>query len=257
MIPIVKEKTGFTLIIAIALFSLIGILSQDPIAQEVSYHLFKDSRVIWRITNFWNVISNAPFLIVGILGLYKVAISNKLKIAGEIKIAYILLFSGVGLVAFGSGYYHLSPNNHSLVWDRLPMTIAFMALFSIIISEFISVHIGKAMLLPLIVAGISSVVYWHFSEGWGEGDLRFYALVQFTPMLLIPVILLCFRSRYTRVYGYWGLLLAYTAAKLFEYFDAEVYNASGFISGHSLKHIVVAVGLYVLLAAYERRNKLT
>jgi ABC-type maltose transport system permease subunit len=134
------------------------------------------------------------------------------------------------------------------------MVIAIMALLSIIISEFISVHTGKVLLLPLIFSGISSVVYWHFSEVWGEGDLRYYILVQFFPMFVIPVILICFRSQCTGVNAYWGLLVAYIAAKVFEHFDGEVYSVLGFISGHSIKHIAAALGLYILLVSYERRH---
>jgi hypothetical protein len=249
-----KKKTGYFLIIFTAILALAGILSRDPIAQDVSYHLFVDTREIWSIPNFWNVVSNLPFVLVGLLGLYKLKFPDKLKVIDDTSIAYILLFFGTFLVGFGSGYYHLAPDNQTLVWDRLPMTIAFMALFSIIISEFISLRSGKALLLPLILAGILSVVYWHFSEIRGEGDLRFYALVQFYPILAIPIILVCFRSKCTHVYAYWWLLLAYIAAKLFEHFDGEVYNILGFISGHSLKHLSAALGMYVLLAFYQKRS---
>lgn len=254
MNSIKKEKVGYILIFVMALFAGIIILIQDPIAQDVNYHHFKDTRNILRIPNFWNVVSNVLFLIVGILGLYEISVAGKLRIVNDIKIAYIFLFLGIILVAFGSGYYHLWPNNQTLVWDRLPMTIAFMALVSIIISEFISVRIGKALLLWLILAGFSSVVYWHFSEIWGEGDLRYYALVQFLPILVIPVILICFRSRCTNVNAYWWLLVAYISAKAFEYFDDDIYSVLGFISGHSLKHIAAALGSYILLFSYERRH---
>ncbi len=249
-----KEKLGYGLIIVTALLGLGGVLSQGPIAQDVTYHLFVDTREIWSIPNFWNVVTNIPYLIVGCLGIYKLKHPGKLKVIGEMNFAYILLFFGTLLVGFGSGYYHLAPDNQTLVWDRLPMTIAFMALFSIIISEFIAIRSGKVLLLPLLLAGIFSVVYWHFSEVRGEGDLRLYALVQFYPMLAIPVILMCFRSKCTHVSAYWWLLLAYIVAKLFEHFDGEIYNVLGFISGHSLKHIVSALGMYVLLVFYQKRN---
>ena len=253
MSPDKKEKLGFGLIIFMALFVLGGVLSQGPIAQDVTYHLFADTREIWAVPNFWNVVSNIPFVMVGVIGLYKFKSPVKLEVLGEMTIAYMLFFFGTLLVGFGSAYYHLAPDNQSLVWDRLPMTIAFMALFSIIISEFIAVHSGKALLLPLILAGIFSVVYWHFSEMRGEGDLRLYALVQFYPILAIPVILLCFRSRCTYIQAYWWLLLTYIVAKVFEYFDAEVFNVLGFISGHSLKHVFAALGIYVLLISYQKR----
>ena len=249
-----RERIGYALIILTAVLALGAILTQGPIPQDVSYHLFVDTREIWAVSNFWNVVSNAPFVIVGLMGLYKLKFPGKLKIMSDFNIAYILLFFGTFLVGFGSSYYHLEPNDQTLVWDRLPMTIAFMALFSIIISEFISVRPGRALLLPLILAGILSVVYWHFSEIRDKGDLRFYALVQFYPILAIPIIMIFFRSHCTHVYAYWWLLLTYIAAKLFEHFDGEVYNALGFISGHSLKHLTAALGMYVLLALYQKRN---
>lgn len=249
-----KEKLGFGLIILTALIVLGGIASQNPIAQDVSYHSFADSRKIWSIPNFWNVVSNIPLIIAGFIGVNSFKQAGKLKVISETNTAYILLFSGTFLVGFGSSYYHLAPDNQTLVWDRLPMTIAFMSLFSIIISEFISVRSGKALLLPLILTGVCSVIYWHFSEMSFKGDLRFYALVQFYPMMTIPIMLLCFRSRCTHTQAYWWLLLSYIAAKVFEHFDAEVYNVLGFISGHSLKHIFAAVGIFVLLYFYQQRN---
>jgi len=249
-----KEHLGYALIVFTALLVIGGILTKGPIPQDVTYHLFVDTREIWLIPNFWNVVTNIPFVIVGLLGLFKLRLPGKLKVINDTRIAYILLFFGTFLVGFGSSYYHLAPDNQTLVWDRLPMTIAFMALFSIIISEFIAVRTGRALLLPLILAGILSVVYWHFSEVRGEGDLRIYMLVQFYPMLAIPIILLCFRSCCTHVSAYGWLLLAYIAAKLFEHFDAEVFDALGFISGHSLKHLAAALGIYVLLVFYQKRN---
>ena len=254
MLSLNREKTGFILIFASFLLVLGGVLSNGPIPQDTAYHLFVDDRTIWSIPNFWNVITNTPFVIVGLLGLNKLRTPVKLKALNEISTAYLLLFFGTFLVGFGSSYYHLEPNSQTLVWDRLPMSIAFMALFSIIIGEFISVRSGRALLYPLILAGILSVIYWRFSEVRGEGDLRFYALVQFYPILAIPIILACFQSRFTHVQTYWWLLLAYIIAKVFEHFDGEVYNTLGFISGHSLKHLTSALGMYVLLLFYQKRD---
>ena len=46
---------------------------------------------------------------------------------------------GVGLVAVGSSYYHWRPNNARLVWDRLPMTVGFMSLIAVVLSETLDV----------------------------------------------------------------------------------------------------------------------
>ena len=236
------------------MIGIVGVLMLDPIAQDVEYHLFKDQRIILSIPNFWNVISNLPFLLVGVMGLHSILRSHKIRLIADMRAAYILLFLGVSLVAFGSGYYHLWPSNGSLVWDRLPMTIAFMALFSVIIGEYTSVQLGKLALWPLIVFGAFSVIYWHSTELKGEGDLRLYVLVQFLPMLIIPLILLFFKSKFTCTSGYWLLLCTYVLAKVFEYFDEAIYNMPFLLSGHSLKHIVVAFGLLFLLRAYIDRE---
>jgi len=242
-----NKKVGLWLVMLITLGSLVALLNHGPIPQALSYHGFADRRVIWNISNFLDVLSNLAFVLVGLLGLYKTSGNDTINMIAGNSMSYKVFFMGVALVGLGSGYYHLSPGNATLIWDRIPMTIAFMALFSIIIGEFISIRLGSILLVPLVSIGVLSVLYWHWTEAAGHGDLRPYIIVQFLPMLVIPVILLCFNSRFTKVSGYWLLLSAYVIAKLFEHFDREIYAASGFVSGHTLKHVVAAIGLFILL----------
>ena len=251
-----KQRYGIALVVIIATAATVGLLTQHPIPQNPDYHLFRDTRTIGGIPNFWNVVSNLPFLLVGTLGILRLHPSGRLKVITPAKTAYFTFFLSIGGVALGSGYYHLWPSNQTLFWDRLPIAMASMALFSIVISEFISVRLGKALLWPLLLCGILSVAYWLYTETMGHGDLRYYALVQFLPMLLIPVIMLFFRSSFSHVSAYWWLLLAYTAAKLFEHYDGPVYESLVFINGHSLKHLSAAMGLYVLLCGYEKRYEM-
>lgn len=252
----IKKKVGFGLIAIIGFILVLILINKNAIPQDPAYHHFSDAHSIWNIPNAWNVLSNLPFLLVGLLALYKLLMTDQLKIESHNKIAYVLLYLGVALVAFGSGYYHLWPNNSTLLWDRLPMTIAFMGLFSIVVTEFVSVKVGKIILLPLVLTGLFSVIYWHVTEADGAGDLRFYILVQFFPMLAIPIILLTFSSKFTHASAYGWLILAYFVAKLFEYFDAQIHDILVVVSGHSLKHIAAAIGLYVLLRGYEKRMEI-
>ena len=247
------HKTAYFLIILISAIIVASLFSNPPIPQDAAYHLFSDQRTAWLIPNIWNVFSNILFFAVGLSGVYKTVSGKSFVMHAENRVNYLFLFSATSLVALGSGYYHLNPDNHSLIWDRLPMSIAFMSLFSIIIAEFISAKAGKILLLPLVFAGITSVMYWHLTESRGLGDLRFYLLVQFMPVVLIPVIISFFSSQFTHTLAYWLLLLSYVIAKLLEHFDSEIYQLLGFISGHSLKHIAVAIGMYILLAAYNNR----
>lgn len=250
-----KEVIGVILILVISAISMIFVFLHNPVAQDPGYHFFYDQRMFFGIPNFFNVITSIPFLLVGIMGLKWLAKSSNKKYKQEINLSYSTLFLGVSLVAIGSGYYHLWPSNETLVWDRLPMTIAFMALFSIIIGEFISTRFGKPLLLTLLIFGLTSVVYWHYTEIQNNGDLRFYMLVQFLPLLLIPIILLFFNPSFTLPGGYWLLLSAYILAKVLEEYDSEVFNILPLLSGHSLKHLVAAFGVLLLIKSYINREQ--
>ena len=172
----------------------------SPIAQDPAYHQFADRRVFFGIPNFGDAASNIGFLIVGALGLAFVFGKrgrSMFDTPGE-RWPYLIFFVGVALVSVGSAYYHVDPTTETLFWDRLPMTVAFMALFSAFITDRIHTRVGVVVLLPLLLAiGIGTVVYWHLTEVAGHGDLRPYGLVQFYPMLAIPLICLLFRRRHT------------------------------------------------------------
>ena len=76
----------------------------------------------------------------------------------------------------------------------MAITVTFMSFFVLIFGESISTRIASRLLVPLLFLGLASVVYWNITENLGTGDLRFYALVQFLPMLLIPLMLLFYGS---------------------------------------------------------------
>lgn len=253
-----KKSTGLWFIALLSVTATVALFFIQPIPQDITYHNFADTRTIGDISNFWNVMSNSAFLLVGLAGLYRVATADKVLFPAQLTWAYTIFFIGVSFVAIGSGYYHLAPGNFTLVWDRLPMTIAFMALFSIIIGEYIAQEIGQKLLVPLLLFGFGAVGYWHYTETLNRGDLRLYLIVQFLPMLIIPFILLMFRPAYGSPKGYWGLLACYVVAKLCEHYDAQIFHWGYVISGHSLKHWIAAIGVLILVVAYwQRRRQLT
>ena len=253
---IINEKLGALLIALVCIGVAIGFFMVDPVSQDASYHEFSDTSAFSSIPNTFNVLSNFPFLLVGLMGLAALRREgeNSLNIIESNEPAYFILFLGAVLVGIGSSYYHLRPNNETLVWDRIPMTIAFMALYSIVISEFVSEKYGRMCLIPFLLLGVASVLYWSFTESRGVGDLRYYAAVQFLPILTILILLIFFKSKYNSVWGYWLLLCTYLVAKLFEEFDYPVHDAIGVVSGHTIKHVLPAIGLYILIRAYKKRS---
>ena len=149
-----KEKIAISLLLLLGIIIFTLLLLQGPIAQDLGYHHFSDTAIVFAIPNMLNVVSNVPFLIVGLLGLYKLQSSESLNIARKNRAAYCILFLGTALVSLGSGYYHLWPSNQTLMWDRLPMAMAFMGLFSIVITEFISEKIGKIVFICIFFRNI-------------------------------------------------------------------------------------------------------
>jgi len=242
------------LLIAISLIAIIAMYFVNPIAQDLSYHQFADQNSLFSIPHFWNVVSNIPFLLVGVIGL--LSLRNSVKLPGaltELKTAYITFFIGVFLTGLGSAYYHWMPDNATLLWDRLPMTISFVAFFVVIVGENISVSLARKMLFPLLFIGVFSVLYWMFTESKGSGDLRLYALVQFLPILLIPFILWLYSSPFKGQKYIVAVISAYVLAKMAEYFDHQILDMLGFMSGHPIKHVIAAIGTYFFYLALKKR----
>ena len=208
------------------------------------YHDFADQRTFFGIRNFFNVISNVPFAIVGLIGF---SVANQFMVVGY---AWLAFFTGVAFVSIGSIYYHLDPSNATLVWDRLPMTIGFMGLFVALLGEYVSPRLSRSLLVPALLTGVFSVFYWHCS-----GDLRLYAWIQLLPLLAIPTVMVLYKPRYSHQ----SLLLValgwYATAKSLECYDKEVFAfTQDNVSGHTLKHLFAAVACLSVLRMLRKRR---
>lgn len=239
--------------VLVTLWALVMVCALPPISQNITYHAFSDHRHLLGVGNFWNVISNLPFVLVGLLGLREcLQQTNGSKPPGlvmqELPWVGFSFFAGVLLTGLGSGYYHLAPNNTTLVWDRLPMTISFMAFFCMIIGCHASFKAARIVLWPLLALGVGSVVYWNYTEIRGAGDLRPYVLVQFLPILLIPILVKGSGSLAFKAGVIWKVLGFYALAKVLEHWDHAIYELlQSEMSGHAIKHVAAAVATYVVL----------
>ena len=226
-----------------------------PFPQPQSYHSFADQRSLLGIPNFGDVISNLPFLIVGVWGvafLASVAASPHFVEQRE-RWPYLVAFLGLTLTFFGSSYYHLHPDNARLVWDRLPMTLVFMSMVAVVIMERISLRAGLWLLSLLLLIGVASVLQWHESELRGAGDLRFYAAVQAYSALVLLVSLL-FPSRYSRASDFAVVVGFYALAKALELLDKPIFALGHIVSGHTLKHVAAAGAGYWILRMLQKRK---
>ncbi len=216
----------------------------DPVGQPSRYNQFIDQREMFGLPNGLNLLSNIAFLVVGIWGL--VSVKNKFGAGNRVKNIYAVFFMGIFAVSFGSSLYHWSPNNMTLVWDRLPITVAFMAFTALIVFERCSESLGYRLFPWLIALGIASVIYWSRVD-----DLRPYLIVQFGPMLILPWVIWRFDGPGTR--WLWLTIALYVVAKIFELSDEWVFQMTeSIVSGHTLKHLAAALGAFCVLVKMQK-----
>lgn len=205
----------FMVIAAAAIFWFLA----PAIPQDESYHRFADARSLFGVPNFWNVVSNAPFALVGAIGLWS------LRGAAD-----RVLFGGVLLTCFGSAYYHLAPTDARLIWDRLPMTVIFMAFLACVVSEAPS---GR-LLAAMVGAGLASVVWWSFTN-----DLRPYTIVKYGPVLvLLPALWSSAERKHL-----WTTVALFGLAQIAELRDGAIYGVIP-VSGHTIKHLLAGLATW-------------
>jgi hypothetical protein len=226
--------------------------------QPLSYHVFADCRAFWAIPNFFNVISNLPFLVGGAMGLALIWNGRGRFIDEREQLPYLVFFVGAFLTCFGSAYYHAAPDNPRLVWDRLPMTLGFAGLVSAAIAERVDLKLGLRSLWPLLLVGVITVVYWYATERAGRGNIIPYAAYQTWSIAAIVLVIAAFPARR---YSHGGLLawaaVWYGLAKIFETFDLQVYRLlNGVLSGHTIKHVLAAGAVFAVVRQLQRRSAL-
>jgi hypothetical protein len=234
-------------------------LLAGPTPQYQPYYDFADQRPMLGIPHALNVLSNLPFIVVGVLGIVFMASARSRRpgvfLESFERPPYWIYFIGLILTGIGSSYFHANPCDATLTWDRAGLAITFMALFTSILAE--RVHIGCAWLLaPLVLFGVGSVFYWDYTERAGVGDLRLYFIAQFYPLVILPVLLIFYPSRYTRSGDLLASLLCYGLAKAVELLDKQIYTGAGFVSGHTLKHLIAGFSAgFILLMIWEREPR--
>lgn len=256
MLHSLRLRVGLLVAVTVAALGGYWILV-EPHAQPVAYHDFADQQTRVGVPHGLNVLSNGPFIFVGLAGIAFLwsARSHRAGVFLEPceRLAYWVYFVGLIFTGLGSMYYHANPNNDTLVGDRLFLAVTFMALFTAMLME--RVHLAARHLLwPLVVFGAGSVLYWHYTEQIEAGDLRFYFAAQFFPLLALPIMLLLYPPRYTGTGDLAAMLLCYGLAKGVEILDREIYSGSGLVSGHTLKHLIASAAAGLVLVMLWRRR---
>lgn len=253
--------TRVFILLVVVMTLIVAAFLSPPTPQPDAYHEFVGQHTYLGIPNFGNIVSNLPFLWVGIAGLIFLHKEKKRNSCGAGFVLpehrpYLVMFICTILVFSGSAYYHWAPDNHSLFWDRLPIAMGIMALLTAVWQERIPTKQPDGVLVVLVLLGAASVMYWIWSEQQGSGNLNYYIATQGGAILLIILLVTFFPSRYSRGSDFYAVLGWYALAKLAELLDEPVYQLGGIISGHALKHLLAGLAVYWVLRMLKRREPL-
>jgi hypothetical protein len=238
------SRPEWGLLLATVLLGLLAVLG-PVVVQDAHYHQFADTRSLWGIAHAADVLSNLPFAGMGLWGLCMLwrqarFVRQGPQCLGAQWVLAGLFFAGLLTTTLCSSLYHLQPDDAKLAWDRIGMVPAFAGLLGLVVADRISTRAAWAMAGCLVLAGWGAVAWWFW-----HANLLPWAVVQGGGLLLLVGLALC-RPRT----GAWGvpalaiglLVAIYALAKGLELADhALLLGTGGWVSGHTLKHVVAAM----------------
>lgn len=236
-----RERSLLVAVLLLAAVALVG----PALAQDAGYHEFADQQERWGVPHAADVLSNLGFALVGLLGAWRLAGAGGTLLPGERGTAW-LSCAGLFATAAGSCWYHLAPDDAGVAVDRIGMSVAFAGVLGLATCR-VSARAGRAMAALVLVAGPAAVLHW-----FGSGDLLPWAVVQGGGMLLLAGLAFM-RPVQGAAAIRWGVVLAaYAVSKALELADHQVWDlTAGWVSGHSLKHVVAAAAMLPVVLAFR------
>lgn len=239
--------------VAIVGVAVVTMMIHGPIGQLPHYHEFADQSGWFGIPHAADVLSNLGFAAVAMWGAFSLWPARHGEGFKSSIYGYALFIAGLLLTAFGSSFYHLAPDNARLVWDRLPIALACVGLLGAVRAE---THAGEHPVRDVLLLGafaVFSVAWWRFTDLRGADDLRPYLLLQGLPLMLIPLWQWIYGAPRADKMAFMAAISLYVAAKAAELNDHEILAALGWMSGHTLKHLLSTLAAGVIVGRLVQR----
>ena len=233
------KRCSLAMLVSMTLALAMGLQVWGPIQLQAELHRYADQRSWHGLPQALNALSNFPLLLASAWGWRSTAASRwpaHLRAAWRGFHGFMLLSSVLGLA------YHLRPNDGLFVATHLAVVGAFGLLTCALLAE----RLGSAfasrtvrLLVPGVATalGVGLLIGERFS---GSIDMRPVMLLEVVPMLLLPSGLLQLPGAQTRALDWFVLLAGYGMSEVFALFDAPIFRATGWISGHTLMHLSLA-----------------
>ncbi len=227
---------------AVAIAPVILVATMHPVVRGAGFHVYADQRATLGIPHVGDVLSNLPFVAVGIVGLARAR-----DVTGLPRAVVAAFFAAVLGIGLGSGVYHLVPSDGTLFFDWLPIAMTVSLMVALLVHDRIDPRLGWLATAVLPAAALASVAWW-----WWTVDARWYGLVQLTCIALVPVILLLYpRGRLDRRWLAAGVG-CFVLARLVHTRDHQLLDATGLLSGHAVKHLFAAAATWCVLRSLPR-----
>ncbi len=234
---------------ALGLFALGPVLAlalMSPVIRGPGFHRYADDRALLGVPNAGDVVSNLPFVVVGLAGLALVRRAHGLPRA-----LVALFFVSVAGIGLGSAAYHAAPGDVTLALDWMPIVLTLAFLVSLLLADRVDRRTGTLAAVVLPAIAIGAVLWWWGGGGTAGGDMRWYAGLQLSMVVAVPVIVAMYpRGRLAARYLLLGVA-CFVLARLTNAADASLLATTG-VSGHSLKHVVAAAATGCVYLAVRR-----
>jgi 1-acyl-sn-glycerol-3-phosphate acyltransferase len=216
-----------------------------------NYLHFADQRMLVGLPQAMDTLSNLPFAIAGLVGLFTL----KGRAPSLEKRFGLLFFLGLIATSIFSSWFHQNPTEPlRLAADRFGMLIAFTGIVGLACSYYVSrnlAYVVATSTASLGIIGIYSALHYDSITVWAITQLGSLALL----------LALGIRARLNpgneKSLGLLFLGVVYAAAKAFEMADQPVFIwTEQIISGHSLKHIVASLAAWPILQFFRTEKKL-
>ena len=239
MSPRMSQSCASVLLLAMSLALCVGLLAWGPIELTPADHRFADQRIWAGIPNALNALACLPLVGASLWGMLATWRSG---LPVGIRAPWFGFFALAALHAAASALYHLAPGDAGFALSHWFVAGAFTLLLLGSLAERVDSMYGSRSAVAVgIGAATLAAAWWAMGHAWsGHGDLRAMLLLECLPLLLIPTGAFNLPARFTSPADWLWMLGLYALARVAGLADAALFNATGWISGHALMHLLLA-----------------
>jgi len=239
MTPRMSQGCALVLLLAMAVATAAGMIAWGPIELQAGDHRFADERAWMNLPQALNVLACAPLVATGLWGMAAVSRSGWPVSLRTPLFAFFVLATLMSVV---SAAYHMAPSDAGYVVTHLfaagTMTMLALGFFAERVDPLFGS--GPAVAAGCCAAGFAALWWFAGDLSSGHGDLRALFFLQGVPLLLIPAGALSLPGRFTAATDWLVMLSLYLLARSLGVVDAAVLASTGWISGHTLMHLLLA-----------------